>query len=145
MARGFHILLAWGRQSACGCRRRSSCQRSRGATLAGNRSATPVAGQPSDIAPFAYVYRKGATNNPIETQWLNPKPDMLCGLLWEERRSVRRIEVEFPAAPATAPSVQQLRLVTRAAAAPFEEAAAAGFGLGPTAGVHAHSRRQTRS
>jgi hypothetical protein len=34
---------------------------------------------------------------------------MLCGLLWEERRSVRRIEVEFPSAPATVPSVQQLR------------------------------------
>jgi hypothetical protein len=88
------------------------------------------AGQ-ADIGQFAYAYRKGATNNPIETQWLSPKGDMLCGLLWEERRSVRRIEVEFPPAPATAPGAQQLRLVTRAAAAPFEEASAPGFGLGP--------------
>ena len=53
-----------------------------------------------DIAPFAYVYHKGAANNPIETQWLSPTPDMLCGLLWEERRSVERIEVLRGAAPA---------------------------------------------
>ena len=110
-----------------------------GATLAGNRSATPVEGQSSDIAPFAYAYRKGAANNPIETQWLSPQPDMLCGLLWEERRSVRRIEVEFPPAPATAPSAQQLRLVTRAAAAPFEEAVGPRIRPWPPAGVHAQA------
>ena len=72
-----------------------------------------AAGQPSDIPPFAYAFRKGAANNPVETRWLNPTPDMLCGLLWEERRSVRRIEVEFPSAPATVPIAQELRLVTR--------------------------------
>jgi hypothetical protein len=102
-----------------------------GATLAGDRSATPVEGQPSDIAPFAYAYRKGAADNPIETRWLNPTPEVLCGLLWEERRKVRRIEVEFPPDGATAPIAKQLRLVTRTAAAPFEEASAPGFGLGP--------------
>ncbi len=89
-----------------------------------------------DIAQFAYSYRKGAANNPVETRWLNPKPDMLCGLLWEERRSVRRIEIEFPSSTATVPgttvpSAQQLRLVTRAAAAPFEEASVPGMGLPP--------------
>ena len=84
-----------------------------------------------DIGQFAYTYRKGATNNPIETHWFSPKPDVLCGLLWEERRSVRRIEVEFPSAPATSPDAQHLRLLTRTAAAPFEEASVPGFGLGP--------------
>ena len=93
----------------------------------------------SDIAPFAYTYRKGAANNPMETRWLNPTPELLCGLLWEERRSVRRIEVVFPA-DGTAPSGKQLRLVTRSAAAPFEEASAPGFGLGPQQGVYAQAR-----
>ena len=90
----------------------------------------PHAGQ-LEIGQFAYAYRKGAADNPIETRWLNPTPDMLCGLLWEERRSVRRIEVEFPSPPAAVPSAQQLRLVARTAAAPFEEASVPGFGLGP--------------
>ena len=94
-------------------------------------AATAVEGQPADIGRFAYAYRKGAVDNPTETQWLNPKPDLLCGLLWEERRAVRRIEVEFPAAPATAPTAKELSVVTRTAAAPFEEASAPGFGLGP--------------
>jgi hypothetical protein len=102
-----------------------------GITLAGDLSAAPVEGQPADIAPFAYVYRKGAANNPTETRWLNPTPELLCGLLWEERRSVRRIEVEFPSSPATVPTAQQVRLVTRTAAAPFEEASVPGMGLGP--------------
>ena len=62
--------------------------------------AWPVAPGQADIGPFAYAYRKGAANNPIETRWLSPTPDMLCGLLWEERRAVRRIEVEFPSTPA---------------------------------------------
>ena len=91
-------------------------------------------GQPCDLAPFAYTYRKGAADNPAETQWLNPKADMLCGLLWEERRAVRRIEVEFPrgtlARPRTAPSTHELRLITRGAFAPFEEPSAPGYGLG---------------
>jgi hypothetical protein len=82
-----------------------------------------------DVAPFAYAYRKGATDNPVETRWLNPTADILCGLLWEERRAVRRIEVEFPST--AVPRAEQLRLVTRAAAAPLEEASAPGFGLGP--------------
>jgi hypothetical protein len=99
------------------------------ATLSVHAGDVQYSGQ-VDIAPFAYAYRKGAANNPTETQWLNPKPEMLCGLLWEERRSVRRIEIEF-SSTATVPSVQQLRLVTRAAAAPFEEASVPGFGLGP--------------
>ena len=89
----------------------------------------------ADLAPFAYAYRKGGTTNPIETRWLNPQADVLCGLLWEERRSVQRIEVEFPLgtwpAPAIAAIAQQVRLVTRAAAAPFEEASVPGMGLGP--------------
>ncbi len=93
--------------------------------------APPVAGQAADIAPFAYLYRKGAANNPLETRWLNPTPDMLCGLLWEERRGVRRIEVEFPTHDGkTAPGAKEVRLVTRAAAAVFEEPSAPGFGLG---------------
>ena len=82
-----------------------------------------------DVAPFAYAYRKGATDNPVETRWLNPTADILCGVLWEERRAVRRIEVEFPST--AVPRAEQLRLVTRAAAAPLEEASAPGFGLGP--------------
>jgi len=102
-----------------------------GATLAGDLPTTAVEGQTSDIAPWAYAYRKGAANNPMETRWLNPTPELLCGLLWEERRSVRRIEVEFSPDGATAPSAGQLRLLTRTAAAPFEEASAPGFGLGP--------------
>ncbi|MGA2253420.1 MAG: hypothetical protein ABSG53_02065 [Thermoguttaceae bacterium] len=90
-----------------------------------------VEGQSSDVAPFAYAYRKGAANNPIETRWLNPTREVLCGLLWEERRSVRHIEIEFLSAGATAPIAKQLRLVTRTAAAPFEEASVPSFGLGP--------------
>ena len=78
---------------------------------------------------FAYAYRKGAADNPVETQWLNPKPDVLCGLLWEERRTIRRIEVEFPPAPAMVPAAKELGLVTRGAFAPFEEASVPGMGL----------------
>jgi len=96
-------------------------------------SVQSVGGQACDIAPFAYAYRKGAANNPMETRWLNPTPELLCGLLWEERRSVRRIEVEFPGGGARAPLATQLRLVTRTAAAPFEEASVPGFGIGPRA------------
>ena len=93
-------------------------------------AALAVEGQPADIGRFAYAYRKGAVDNPRETQWLHPTPDLLCGLLWEERRPIRRIEVEFPARPATVPAAKELSVVTRTAAAPFEEASAPGFGIG---------------
>ena len=34
----------------------------------------------ADLAPFAYAYRKASATNPIETRWLNPQADVLCGL-----------------------------------------------------------------
>ena len=109
--------------------------------LAGDLAATPVEGQASDIAPFAYAYRKGAANNPMETRWLNPTPELLCGLLWEERRSVRRIEVEFPLAPATAPR----RRTTAAGDAHCRRTLRGGVGPRlrprPPAGVYAQARR----
>ncbi|MGD0897052.1 MAG: hypothetical protein ABR915_04395, partial [Thermoguttaceae bacterium] len=56
----------------------------------------PATGDWAEIGQFAYVYRKGAADNPWETRWLEPTDDLLCGLLWEEKPLVSSIEVEFP-------------------------------------------------
>jgi len=51
-----------------------------------------------DLAPFGYVFRAEASAgaNPPETQWLtNGAANVLAGVMWEEHRPVRRIEIEF--------------------------------------------------
>jgi hypothetical protein len=69
-----------------------------------------VEGEPADIAPFACLYRKGAGDNPWETRWLEPTDDMLCGLLWEEKPLIDRVEAEFEDVPGIAPDPRDLTL-----------------------------------
>ncbi len=68
---------------------------------------------PVDLARWAYVYRKNAMDNPPETQLMKPSGDMLCGLSWEERRAVRRIEVEFSDAAGYVLDSNKLKFLTR--------------------------------
>ncbi|MCL5099359.1 MAG: hypothetical protein M1608_17860 [Candidatus Omnitrophica bacterium] len=54
--------------------------------------------QPFDLAPFGLHYRADLPpeQNPAETQWLTDgKADTLAGIMWEEHRPVREIEVTF--------------------------------------------------
>ena len=63
-----------------------------------------------DLAPFGYVFRADAPAgaNPPETQWLtNGTAGVLAGVMWEEHRPVRRIEIEFAG---QAPEASQLSL-----------------------------------
>jgi hypothetical protein len=65
---------------------------------------------PLDLAPFGYAFRADAPAgaNPPETQWLtNGQADVLAGVMWEEHRPVRRIEIQLAEA---APEPAQLRL-----------------------------------
>ena len=86
-----------------------------------------LVGQPADIAPSAYVYRsdRPATANPPES-WvlLIQHADLpldqpvhtaapaikrvLCGLLWEEVRPLRRLELSWPAGARHRPSPDDL-------------------------------------
>ena len=93
------------------------------------------------------VYRKGSAANPSETQWLNPTiatktapgaalykfvagpRGMIAGLLWEERRPVRHIEVEFPKASGTGLDRHKLSVIARNGCAVIEERPA-GFEYG---------------
>lgn len=62
----------------------------------------PAINHPLDLAPFGYVFRADAPAgaNPPETKWLtNGTSRVLAGVMWEEHRPVKRIELEF-AAPA---------------------------------------------
>jgi hypothetical protein len=79
-------------------------------TVVLDRLPAGIEGESADIAPYAYLYRKGAGDNPWETRWLEPKDDMLCGLLWEEKPLVDRVEVEFPDVPGTVPAPEELTL-----------------------------------
>ena len=86
-----------------------------------------LAGQPADIAPSAYLYRADlrADENPPEAwvllmQYANLPFDqpvdtnapavkqVLCGLLWEEVRPVRRLVLSWPAGAKNRPSPEQL-------------------------------------
>ena len=88
---------------------------------------TALVGQAVDIAPSAYLYRadRKAGENPPEAwlllvQWAGLPYDKpvdvnapavkkaLCGLLWEEVRPVRRVELTWPAG--VRPSPQQVAL-----------------------------------
>lgn len=63
-----------------------------------------------DLVPSGYVFLADAPagTNPPETQWLtNGKPDVLAGVMWEEHRPVRRVEIEFAG---QVPEVSQLSL-----------------------------------
>ena len=63
-----------------------------------------------DLVPFGYAFRAGAPagQNPPETQWLTEgKEDTLAGVMWEEHRPVRQVEVTFAH---DAPDVSQLIL-----------------------------------
>jgi hypothetical protein len=64
---------------------------------------------PLDLAPFGYMFRPDAPGgSPPETQWLtNDAPDVLAGVMWEEHRPVRRVEIEFAEEP---PEASQLSL-----------------------------------
>ncbi|HNQ87999.1 MAG TPA: hypothetical protein PKM73_05145 [Verrucomicrobiota bacterium] len=51
-----------------------------------------------DLVASGYVFRAGAPagQNPKETQWLTEgKEDALAGVMWEEHRPVRQVEVTF--------------------------------------------------
>lgn len=88
-----------------------------------------LVGQPADIAPSAYAYRadRQPDANPPESwimlmQYANlpftQPPDVthpaikqvLCGLLWEEVRKVRRIELSWPAGTQSQPSPEEMTL-----------------------------------
>ena len=81
----------------------------------------PKEGEPVDIVPWAYEYRAHSTVNPPETQWLDATPGTLCGFLWEERRPVRRIEVEFPPGASPVPDANELSVSTREGYAPVQK------------------------
>ena len=62
-----------------------------------------------DLVPFGYEFRAGwpAAQNPPETQWLNDgRKDVLAGVMWEEHRPIRQVEIEF-----TSPAPDPARLV----------------------------------
>jgi len=86
-------------------------------------------GQPADIASSAYTYRADLppTLNPPEgwlllmqyaNQPFDRAPDLaapaikrvLCGLLWEEVRPVRRVELAWPAGTAKPPAPAEVAL-----------------------------------
>ncbi|MBM4030988.1 MAG: hypothetical protein FJ291_04290 [Planctomycetes bacterium] len=87
------------------------------------------AGQPADVAPSAYLYRadRAPEQNPPES-WLlliqhaglpYDKPadpnapavrKVLCGLLWEEVRPVRRVELSWPADARGVPTPDEVAL-----------------------------------
>jgi len=76
---------------------------------------TALVGQPADIAPSAYLYRsdRGPAENPPETEYLfsalkHGRAGVLCGLLWEEPRPVRRVELVWPARVKAAPRPEDL-------------------------------------
>ena len=88
-----------------------------------------LAGRPADIAPSAYRHQAGrrAEDNPPEAwlllmQYANLPYDKpvdpnapaikkaLCGLLWEEVRPVRRVELSWPADAANRPSPDSVTL-----------------------------------
>ena len=78
-------------------------------TVRGESGAAPGTA-PLDMVPFGYVYHAGAARgaNPPEVRWLtNDGAGVLAGVLWEEHRPVRRIEVQFAG---EAPEASQLRL-----------------------------------
>ena len=81
----------------------------------------PKEGEPVDIVPWAYEYRAHSTVNPPETQWLDATPGTLCGFLWEERRPVRRIEVEFPPSSSPVPDANEINVSTREGYAPVQK------------------------
>ena len=93
------------------------------AAAAQQKTIEGLAGQAADVAPSAYLFRsdRQATENPPEAwlllaQWAGlpfDKPidpnaprlkKALCGLLWEEVRPVRRVELSWPGDAANRPS-----------------------------------------
>ena len=73
--------------------------------------AMPVEGQAADLGRFAYNYRKGAADNPSETQFLKPPANMFRGFLWEEHRAASRVEVEFAKGQAV-PKAEELGVIS---------------------------------
>lgn len=79
----------------------------------------PREGDLVDITPWAYAYRKNSPANPPEMEWLwvskdivrdgpiwklcdgefveksFPREKVLCGLLWEEKRMLNHVKIEF--------------------------------------------------
>jgi len=80
-------------------------------------TASAVEGKAVDVGRFAYGYRKGAPDNPVESKWLPPYPaagfdnTLLCGFLWEGLRHFRCVEVELPNTDGAAPDVKDLHVV----------------------------------
>lgn len=69
-----------------------------------------------NIAPFGYVYRpdRPPDENPPETQFINTgntSTTPLGGILWAERRPIRRVELHFPQGTGLDPNEMVLRLV----------------------------------
>lgn len=76
----------------------------------------PGAEERLNLASFGYVYRpdRPAGENPPETQFINASEGaapLLGGILWAERRPIRRVELHFPAGRAVDPKDMVLRLV----------------------------------
>jgi hypothetical protein len=67
-----------------------------------------VAGARAEIGRYAYTYRKGASDNPWETRWLEPTEDMVYGLLWAEKPLVDYVEVEYAGPPGMLPDPKDL-------------------------------------
>lgn len=91
--------------------------------LSQNATTTPVPdldklfGQPADIAPSAYHYRsdRPAQENQPETEFLfrtlgHGKAGVLCGLLWEEPRAVKRMELYWPGGAKPVPQPNEINL-----------------------------------
>ena len=79
-----------------------------------SNTATNSGNAPLDLAPFGYVFRASAPagKNPPETQWLtNGRADVLAGVMWEEHRPVRQIEIQF-AEEAPEPAQLSLEVTT---------------------------------
>ena len=108
----------------------------------------PKEGDPVDLSPWAYPYRKDSPANPPEAQWLwphkvlrwdwingslvwyydnssddLPKGIVLAGLLWEEPRDVKQVTVEFPGRDGHVPEAGQVLIACRSAAAVWEDSA----------------------
>jgi hypothetical protein len=79
-----------------------------------NPGAGPASGPYLDLAPFGYEFRANRPTglNDPETRWLtNGQADILAGIMWEEHRPVRQVELVF-ARPAPDPAQLRLEITT---------------------------------
>ena len=97
----------------------------------------PCKGEPVNLSTWAYLYNRNSAVNAAETEWLwpqknvqmeivngsmvwefktlpasFPKENVLCGLLWEEPRDIRRITLEFSRSNGFIPDPQQISVLS---------------------------------